>query len=88
MKIKPFNKVGGCRQGLLKNITVSEISQILGFGPNCKDDPYKVVNSWGFKVDGIHCGIWDYKGSHKFKQFSTYGPDLVFETIFGEHYGK
>jgi hypothetical protein len=88
MKIKPVNKCGSSRQGTLSNITVDEINEILGFTSNAKDDPDKVVNSWGFTADGVHCGIWDYKGSHQFKSFSTYGPDKVFKALFGDRYGK
>lgn len=87
MKITPFKKVGQSRTGTLEDVTVDEINQILGFEPNCEDDPAKVKHSWGFKVDGKHCGIWDYKGSEQFNSFSTYGPAIVFIKLFGgQHY--
>lgn len=69
-------------------MTVKKISIILGFPPNIEDDPYKVKYSWGFKADGKRCGIWDYKGSEKWGEFSTYGPDEVFKTLFGDNYGR
>jgi len=88
MKIEPNDEAGGGRTGTLQNISVAEINRILGFTPNVEDDPDKVVNSWGFKADGIPCGIWDYKGSHKAGQFSTDGPEVVFKTLFGDKYSN
>lgn len=86
MKIVPSTIGGSHRTGILESISALEIEHVLGFAPNIDDDPYKVVNSWGFKVDGHECGIWDYKGSHTYGQFSTYGPDHVFKQLFGTHY--
>lgn len=86
MIIKPVDLRGGHRTGTLSNITVGEITEILGFSPNCDDDPAKVVNSWGFEVDGRACGIWDYKGSHRIGEFSTFGPHEVFSNLFGARY--
>jgi hypothetical protein len=70
----------------MKNMTVDKIVVALGFFPNIEDDPYKVKDSWGFSADGVTCGIWDYKGSEQFGQYSTYGPDAVFKTLFGDDY--
>jgi hypothetical protein len=86
MNIKPVDHAGGHRTGTLRGITVAEIREVLGFAPNCEDDPSKVVNSWGFTVDGRHCGIWDYKGSQRIGEFSTFGPADVFEKLFGARY--
>lgn len=86
MKITPVAKPGAHRTGTLYDINVKTISNILGFEPNVQDDPDKVVNSWGFEVDGVHCAIWDYKGSHNFGSFSTFGPNEIFEKIFPAHY--
>ena len=86
MVITPVNKVGAHRTGTLDDINAKTISEILGFEPNVQDDPDKVVNSWGFEVDGVFCGIWDYKGSHKYGSFSTFGPNEVFEKLFPAHY--
>lgn len=86
MKITPIKKVGSHRTGQLDGITVKEINRRLGFTPNCEDDPYKVKHSWGFTVNGVHCGVWDYKGSEKFNSFSTYGDPDVLATIFGLYY--
>lgn len=86
MKIKPIKKAGSHRTGTLTNISVEDINTILGFAPNVQDDPYKVKHSWGFKVGKHECGIWDYKGSEKWGEFSTYGPDTVFDKLFGDNY--
>lgn len=68
--IRPDPTVTGSRTGSLdSSLTVEDITAVLGFGPNVKDDPYKVTHSWGFRLDGRECGIWDYKGS----RWSTYG---------------
>jgi len=80
------NLTGSHRTGTLYDINVATISEILGFAPNVDDDPYKVVNSWAFEVDGIPCAIWDYKGSHHHGQFSTFGPQDIFDELFGSHY--
>ena len=86
MEIVANNKTGSYRTGVLNAITVDQIVEALGFKPNCIDDPDKVVNSWGFTVDGKHFGVWDYKGSHTYGMFSTYGDHSVLRKIFGEHY--
>lgn len=86
MKITKFNQPGQCCTGRLFNTSVEEINQVLGFQPNIKDDPYKVKHSWGFKADGVPCGIWDYNGSETIGQFSTYGPTHVFVSLFGNKY--
>lgn len=84
MQIKPKSKIRGShRTGTLRNASVDEITKVLGFKSNVKDDPYKVVNSWGFEADGVTCAIWDYNGSHTIGQFSTYGPASVFIELFG-----
>jgi hypothetical protein len=83
MKITPFHKAGTIATGQLVNINVDEIEKKLGFAANVKDDSYKIKYSWGFQVDGITCGIWDYKGSWKDGTFSTYGPGIIFVNLFG-----
>lgn len=84
MKITKFNQPGQSCTGRLSNTSVEEINRVLGFQPNVKDDPDKVKHSWGFKADGVQCGIWDYKGSETMGMFSTYGPAHVFVALFGE----
>lgn len=86
MTIVPNSNIGGHRTGTLYDINVETINKILGFEPNIEDDPDKVVNSWGFEVDGERCAIWDYKGSHLHGQFSTYGSHDVFDKLFGTNY--
>ena len=86
MQITPCNTAGASRTGTLYDINVATITQKLGFGPNIDDDPTKVINSWGFEVDGRRFGIWDYKGSHHMGQFSTYGDSSVLAKLFPAHY--
>jgi hypothetical protein len=82
LKIEAYDRPGESRTGGLQNVSADEIEAVLGFKPNVKDDPYKVVHSWGFKVNGVACGIWDYKGSHHYNTWSTFGPREVFEQLF------
>lgn len=80
MDIKPVDRCGSFRMGTLNGaLTVTDINNVLGFEPNIDDDPSKVKYSWGFEADGVHCGIWDYKGV----RWSTYGPKEIFEKLFG-----
>ena len=75
------DKVGPCRTGTLYNVNYKHIVDVLG-EPNAQDDPDKVRWSWGFEVDGVYCGIWDYKGSGDYMQWSTFGPDDVIAGLF------
>lgn len=85
--IKPINEAGSHRTGTISNTSFSEICEILGFEPNIEDDPYKVNYSWGALVNNhIRIGIWDYKQSYTFGEFSTYGNPDVFKALFGERY--
>ena len=88
MEILPFNKSDLCREGRLKGVSKDIISDRLGFKPNIEDDPCKVVYSWGFTVNGVHCGIWDYKNSYLYGEFSTYGPKHIFVELFGKDHVK
>mmetsp|Transcript_35778 Transcript_35778/g.84110 ORF Transcript_35778/g.84110 Transcript_35778/m.84110 type:complete len:130 (-) Transcript_35778:245-634(-) len=45
--------------------------------------PRQGFRVWIFRVDGAVCGIWDWKGSQKVNAYSTFGPAVVFETLFG-----
>lgn len=84
MIIEAYDRVGSHRTGTLKNMTAEDIAKVLGFEANCQDDPDKVKYSWGFKADGVHCGIWDYYRSYKMNSWSLYGPKEVFEQLFGK----
>ena len=86
MNIKAIDIAGASKTGTLYDINVATITNILGFGPNIDDDPAKVVNSWGFEINGNRFGIWDYKGSHHCGQFSTYGDSEVLSKLFPAHY--
>ena len=82
MKIIPVDKAGPYRTGTLTNVSYSEIVEALGFEENIDDDPDKVKYSWGFEVDGKYAAIWDYKGSHKFKTWSTFDPNRILKSLF------
>lgn len=83
MIITPSNIPGSGTDGMLYHLTVDMITDHLGFLPNVSDDPNKVVNSWGFTVNGIHCGIWDWKDSHEIGEFHYSGPKEIMIEIFG-----
>lgn len=79
MIIIPHDEAGEHRTGGIDSrYTVPQINRILGFKPNIQDDPVKVKYSWGFTVDGVPCGIWDYRGS----RWSVFGPQEVFDSLF------
>ena len=86
MKIEPVNQAGDSRTGGLEDLSYADICRILGFMPNVQDDPDKVRYSWGFTVDGVRCGVWDYKGSHRHNQWSTFGSSETLREVFGTHY--
>lgn len=73
------------RTGSIVPIKHTEITKILGIAPD-KVNNDKVKKEWRFLVDGIPCAIWDYKGSHKFNQYSCYMPGLVGKALFGDRY--
>ena len=86
LKIVPVQDVSSHRTGRIVGLSKVQIDRILGFKPNVADDPYKVKYSWAFNVQGSDCAIWDYKGSHKIKEYSAYGPADKLRAVFGENY--
>lgn len=77
--IEPVAEAGDHRTGTMPaSITPEDIEALLGFKPNIKDAYPKVTHSWGFTVDGVRCGIWDYKGS----RWSVYDPHGVLPALF------
>jgi hypothetical protein len=83
--ILPVNKIGNSRTSTVSGLTAKEVEALIGFPANCDDDAYKVKYSWGFTVNGVRCGVWDYKGSHEFNQFSAWGPLLALKQVFGNN---
>lgn len=89
LKVYPHNQRGVSRNGSLSGITRKEIEAIVGkpmrSGPSGDG---KVTVEWSFVVGGEpgYCGIWDYKGSAKYNEWSTYGSALVLKALFGERY--
>jgi len=86
--VLPVDEAGDHAQYTIKGLSASQIKSIIGFPANCKDDPYKVKYSWGFTVDGVRCGVWDYKGSYKDNYFSAFGPIETLKKLFGDNVGK
>lgn len=88
MNIYPYDKSGSHKTGTISGLTKKQIQKILGFKPNLQGDADKIKYEWGFYVDSSNCNfsIWDYKGSHKYNQFSTYGPHEIFLELFGANY--
>lgn len=90
LKIEMVKVAGRHKQGSLKNLTLEEIEYVLGH-PNVQDDPDKVKHSWGFMVTTergavYSCGIWSYKGSEKYNEWSYYGPQFVYDALFGSQH--
>lgn len=82
MNVVPHPKSGLYKTGELRaGLKPAQISKILGFKPNCRDDEDKVKHSWGCLIDGVHCGIWDYKGF----RWSIYDPEGKLAELFKFH---
>lgn len=86
INIVPINQPGDNRTGGITGLTVELITAVLGFPPNVQDDPEKVKYSWGFTADGVRCGIWNYKGSDQYGEWSTFGPKNILVKLFGGQY--
>jgi hypothetical protein len=84
LKITPFSQPGQYRTGRLVGLSDQEVHERIpdAYFSNERSADGKVTREWSFKTDGHHCGIWDYRGA----RFSTFGPDFVFKTLFGEAY--
>lgn len=80
MKIEMVDQAGHYKTGVMI-ASLEQIEAILG-PANCNDDPNKVTYSWGFTVDGVRCGIWDYYSSYKNNRWSTFGPIEALEKVF------
>ena len=84
--VKPALVCDTWRQATIKGLSVAEITARIGFEPNEEGDPDKVVNEWGFSVNGRKCAVWDYAGSHLANRFSGFGPLDALIAVFGaEH---
>ena len=88
MNIQPLNSPGSHKTALIFGLSPDQITALLGFKPNVKDDPYKVSHSWGFTAEGKACGVWSWKGSEKVNQFSACGPVGLLAEIFGAQHVK
>ena len=86
IEITPAVIDGSYLQHTISGLTALQVSEKIGFPPNQKDDPAKVVHSWGFKANGSACAVWDWKGSQHFNQFSAFGSRETLCAVFGaEH---
>jgi hypothetical protein len=83
MIIEPINYfIGSHKTDSIVGYQSWQIEKILGFPANVNDDPDKVIFSWAFKINGMECAIWDYKGSHKMQRWSAYDPHKILHTLF------
>lgn len=87
MEIQPTGFVSSHKTGSLSGLTLEQIQQRLGFGPTSENDD-KSAYTWDFKVDGAECSIWDWKGSHRSRQWSAYGPADKLRAVFGNSYSS
>jgi hypothetical protein len=86
MDIVPELSISPYRMGTLRNLNKSDIVRILGFEPNVKSDFDKIINNWGFTLDGERCDIWDYDNSDRRNEWSTFGSHQKMKELFGIHY--
>jgi hypothetical protein len=76
---------GTSRTGFLSNATVPRLTKAIGFKPDGGDGGNKVETDWYFTLDGKPCGCWDWKGSGRDGQFSTFGPRAEWEAFAKAH---
>lgn len=88
LDIVPVGHVSSHKTGSIAGLTKEEIVRRLGFEPNVADDADKVEHSWAFTVQGKECAVWDWKGSHRLRSWSAYGPTEVMREVFGNHYSQ
>jgi len=77
------------RTGTLKGLTLSEIQEMLpGIQPDTRPSAdRKVTIMWRFSANAKPFGIWNYRRSYEVRgELSTFGPDGVFITLFGNAY--
>jgi hypothetical protein len=77
------------RTGTLTGVTQSQVQSTLpGIQPDTRTSAdRKLTLIWRFLVDGKPCGIWNYRHAYELRgEFSTFGPDAAFETLFGKAY--
>ena len=84
--IEPCSIGTSWKTGALVETTRADVERLLGFPPNVRDDVGKVTCSWAFTVDGEPCAVWDWKGSLKVRQLSTWGPESALRKVFAERY--
>jgi hypothetical protein len=77
------------RSGALKGLTLSEIQARL---PDIQPDSgppaeQNVTIMWWFSENAKPCGIWNCRRGYETRgELSTFGPDGVFDTLFGKAY--
>jgi hypothetical protein len=89
MHIESISHEPPYRTGTLKGLTLTEIQEML---PDIQPDTRpsadrKVTILWRFLADDKPCGIWNYRrGYEVLGELSTFGPDGVFDRLFGKAY--
>ena len=73
------------RTGLIHATSVAALTKAIGFKPDNGDGGNKVSVDWYFTLDGKPCGCWDWKGSYRHGQFSTFGPKEQWEAFAQAH---
>lgn len=76
MEIEPCGDINGMHKtgSLPQSLSIWDIAKVVGLEPNMVDDG-KATVEWCFTIDGVKCGIWDYKGN----RWSTYGPVFLLD---------
>jgi len=89
MQIESTDQEPPYRTGTLKGLTLSEIQQALpGIEPDTRPSAdRKVTLMWRFLADGQPCGLWNYRMTLETRgELSTFGPDGILTTLFGQAY--
>lgn len=81
--IEASAKRGTRRMGTIIGLPPAEVQKAIGFDANIDDEP-DMGASWGFTVDGVHCGVWYIRPTTLFPSCSGTKEALV--KVFGaEH---
>ena len=68
--MEKVDRCGANKQTIL-HVTLRRLLEVLG-DANVADDESKVSHSWGIELDGDFIGVWSWKGSETYDEFSVY----------------
>lgn len=89
--ISRINHGGTHKTGLLTGYTKDQLETVFGESEEASLDG-KAKYHWEFVVedgeDSFHCAIWDWKGSYRDKEWSTFGSADMIQRAINERFPK